>query len=82
MECCPGVTRIGVMAIARALGLAVEERAFTPEELFAAREAFISGAGTLVLPVVAVDGRPIGNGGPGTITAELRRRYIAQLREG
>ena len=76
----PGVTRISVLEIAREMGLPVEERPFTPEELFAAREAFISGAGTLVLPVVAVDGRPIGNGGPGTITSELRSRYIALLR--
>ena len=76
----PGVTRINVLAIAREMGLTIEERPVTPDELFAAREAFISGAGTLVLPVVEVDGRPIGNGGPGTLTVELRARYIALLR--
>jgi D-alanine transaminase len=76
----PGVTRICVMEIAREMGLAVEERPFTSEELFAAREAFCSAAGSLVLPVVEVDGRPIGNGGPGTLTAEIRKRYIAMLR--
>ena len=76
----PGVTRICTMQIARDMGLVVEERPFTPEELFAAREAFISGAGTLLLPVVEVDGRPIGNGGPGIVTSELRSRYIAMLR--
>lgn len=78
----PGVTRISVLAIAREMGLTVEERPFTPDELFAAREAFVSGAGTLVLPVVEVDGCPIGNGGPGTLTSELRARYIALLRAG
>ncbi len=76
----PGVTRICVMEIARDMGLPVEERPFTPDELFAAREAFISGAGTLVLPVTEVDGKPIGNGGPGTVTSELRQRYIALLK--
>ncbi|MEQ1550052.1 aminotransferase class IV [Sphingorhabdus sp.] len=76
----PGVTRISVIEIASEMGLKVEERPFTPEELFAAREAFISGAGTLVLPVVEVDGKPIGNGGPGTLTAELRQRYITLLK--
>ncbi len=76
----PGVTRICVLEIAAELGLMVEERPFTPEELFAAREAFISGAGTLVLPVVEVDGRPIGNGGPGAVTADIRRLYIERLR--
>lgn len=77
----PGVTRINVLEIARSLGLTVEERAFTPDELFAAREAFITSAGALAMPVVAVDGRPIGNGGPGTLTAEIRKRYIALLRQ-
>lgn len=76
----PGVTRICMLDIARAMGLAVEERPFTPEELFAAREAFFSSAGALVTPVVEVDGKPIGNGGPGTLTGELRQRYISLLR--
>lgn len=75
----PGVTRISVMAIAGEIGLPVEERPFTPEELFASREAFVSAAGSLVLPVVNVDGRPIGNGTPGPVTREIRQRYIARL---
>lgn len=78
----PGVTRICTMQIARDMGLAVEERPFSPEELFAAREAFVSAAGSLVLPVVEVDGKPIGGGKPGAITAEIRQRYIALLRAG
>jgi D-alanine transaminase len=78
----PGVTRISVIEIARDMGLAVDERPFTPGELLAAREAFISGAGTLVLPVVTVDGQPIGDGRPGPLTAEIRKRYITLLRAG
>ncbi len=78
----PGVTRISVIAIARAMGLEIEERAFTPAEMFAAREAFVSAAGTLVLPVVEVDGRQIGDGKPGPIACEIRRRYIEMLRAG
>ena len=76
----PGVTRISVIEIARELGLAIEERVFTPEELFAAREAFVSAAGTLVLPVVEVDGRAIGFGKPGAVVGAIRAAYIAQLR--
>lgn len=76
----PGVTRISVIAIARELGLAIEERPFTPEELFAAREAFVSAAGTLVLPVVEADGRRIGNGEPGAVTRAIRAAYIDRLR--
>ena len=76
----PGVTRISVIAIARKLGLAIEERPFTPDELFAAREVFVSAAGTLVLPVVEVDGRAIGPGKPGAVVRAIRAAYIAQLR--
>ncbi len=75
----PGVTRISVMAIARDMGLTIEERPFTPDELFAAREALVSAAGTLVLPVVEADGRAIGNGLPGTVTRAIRQAYVARL---
>ena len=78
----PGVTRICVMEIARELGIAVEERPFAPAELFVAREAFSSAAGSLVMPVVEVDGRPIGSGQPGAVTREIRECYIKQLRAG
>ncbi len=76
----PGVTRISVLEIARAAGLTVEERPFSLHELREAREAFISGAGTLVLPVVEVDGRAIGTGQPGPVTAAIRAAYITRLR--
>jgi D-alanine transaminase len=75
----PGVTRISVMEIAREIGISVQERPFNPDDLFAAREAFVSAAGSLVLPVVEVDGRQIGSGKPGAVTLEIRRRYIARL---
>jgi D-alanine transaminase len=75
----PGVTRISVIAIAREMGLAIEERPFTREELFAAREAFVSAAGSLVLPVVEADGRVIGSGAPGPVTGAIRAAYIERL---
>jgi len=76
----PGITRISVMTIAREIGLAVEERPFTPGELFESREAFVSAAGSLVLPVVEVEGRLIGDGMPGKVTRAIRQSYIARLR--
>ena len=76
----PGVTRISVIEIACELGLEIEERPFTPDELFAAREAFVSAAGTLVLPVVEVAGRAIGGGKPGPIAQAIRAAYIDRLR--
>lgn len=76
----PGISRLCALPLAREMGLAVEERPFSVEELFAAREAFISSATTVVMPVVEVDGRKIGDGRPGPQTLELRRRYIERLR--
>jgi len=78
----PGTTRIPLLEIAGEMGLAIEERPFTPGELFAAREALVSAAGTLVLPVVQVDGHWIGDGFPGPVMRQLRERYIARLRAG
>lgn len=71
----PGITRSVVIDAIKAQGLAFEERAFTVEEAYAAREAFITSASQIVLPVVSIDGRPIGNGGPGLIASALRRDY-------
>lgn len=71
-----GVTRMSLLDVARQAGLKVEERPFTPQEALDAQEAFITGAGTLVLPVVLMDGKPIGSGKPGPVAARLRALYI------
>jgi len=76
----PGISRLSALPLAKEMGLTVEERAFSVEELFAAREAFITSATTVVMPVVEVDGRKIADGSPGPVTAELRQRYIERLR--
>jgi D-alanine transaminase len=75
-----GVTRLSLIDMAREAGLKVEERPFTPQEALAAKEAFITGAGTLVLPVVTVDGKPVGDGKPGPVATKLRRLYIERAK--
>ena len=75
-----GVTRLSLIEVAREAGLKVEERPFTPDEARSAKEAFITGAGTLVLPVVSVDGKPVGDGKPGPVAARLRRLYIERAK--
>ena len=70
-----GITRSVVIDVIKAQGLAFEERCFTVEEAHAAREAFVTSASQIVLPVVSIDGRPVGNGAPGLISAALRRDY-------
>ena len=76
----PGCTRAAILALATRDGVAIEERAFTVAEALAAREAMISSASTFVLPVVRIDGRPIGGGVPGPVAKLLRRRYIEAAR--
>ena len=71
-----GITRTTVIDVAAKLGLKVEERAFTVEEAKAAREAFITAATTLVMPVVAIDGAPVANGHPGSIALSLRGAFF------
>jgi D-alanine transaminase len=70
-----GITRTVLFDVIKAQNLAVEERAFTLKEAFAAREAFITSASQIVLPVVRIDGRPIGDGRPGPVATALRRDF-------
>lgn len=77
-----GITRAVVLDLMATQGLGLEERAFTVEEALAAREAFLTSASQLVVPVVRIDGRPIGNGAPGLIAAALRRDFHAHAEIG
>ena len=72
-----GVTRTTLIEIVAAEGLKLEERKFSLEEVFAAREAFITGATTLIMPVVRIDGREIGAGIPGPVASKLRAIFHA-----
>jgi D-alanine transaminase len=78
----PGVTRRAVLRLARGKGLAIEERPFTVAEALQAREAFLTAASALVLPVVEIDGKTLGNGRPGPVAREFRRLYIEEARKG
>jgi len=72
----PGVTRNALMKLKNTRQISIEERSFTLDEVLAAEEAFLSGASSLILPVVAVDNVPIGNGIPGPISTAMRENYI------
>ena len=75
-----GVTRDTLIAVAGVAGLTLDERPFTISEALAAREAFITGAGTLVMPVVMLNGAQLGNGRPGPVAKRLRALYIQEAR--
>ena len=70
-----GITRTVLLEVIKAQGLSLEERAFTPEEAYKSREAFLTSASQAVMPVVSIDGRPVGNGAPGLVATALRAKF-------
>jgi D-alanine transaminase len=70
-----GITRAVVFDAVKAQGLTIEERPFTLDEAYSAREAFVTSATQIVMPVVRLDDRPIGDGKPGPIATALRRQF-------
>lgn len=70
-----GITRQSILKLTGGSGVEFEERAFTVEEAYAAREAFLSSATTYVMPITTIDGRAIGDGKPGPIALKLRKAY-------
>ena len=70
-----GVTRTVLLNVLKAQGLELEERPFTVEEAYAAREAFITSASQSIMPVVRINGRPVGNGAPGLVATALREDF-------
>ncbi|MHB1928364.1 MAG: aminotransferase class IV [Acidimicrobiales bacterium] len=75
---CPeGITRATVLRLAGGGGRPVREADFTLAQLYNADEAFVTGTMGELAPVVAVDGRRIGDGAPGPVTRELSERYLA-----
>ncbi|GGA86260.1 D-amino-acid transaminase [Brucella endophytica] len=75
----PGVTRRAILRLVEEKNLAFVERTFTVEEALCASEAFFTSASTIVMPVVSIDGQPIGDGKPGALALELRELYIETL---
>jgi D-alanine transaminase len=75
-----GITRASLLRVAAQAGLSVEQRPFTVDDVRSAREAFITGASTLVTPVISLNGRLLADGKPGPVAKRLRQLYIAEAR--
>lgn len=73
-----GITRAALLRYAAEAQMQIEERPFTIAEAQAADEAFFTSASAFVLPVVEVDGAPLGNGKPGPVAARLREIYLEE----
>jgi D-alanine transaminase len=71
-----GVTRMLLVDILKRERLTFEERPFTVREALAAREAFLTSATTAATPIVAIDGKAIGDGKPGPVATALRAHVL------
>jgi D-alanine transaminase len=77
-----GITRDVLMGAISAQGLSFEERRFTVVDALAAREAFLTSASQIVMPIVRIDGKPVGTGKPGPVARALRQAFHGHAQWG
>ena len=75
-SCLEGITRATVLQLAAELGLSVQEKRITRDEVYCCDEAFFTGTAAEVTPIRELDGRQIGVGHRGPITASIQARYF------
>ena len=76
-----GITRSAVMELALKQGIDCREATLTRHDLYTADECFLTGTAAEVIPVVEIDGRPIGEGIPGPITKQLKDCFHSLVRQ-
>ncbi len=71
----PGITRETVLELASQLGINTLEHDIRPDELFQAREAFLTNSLIEVMPLTEIEGKPVASGRPGPVTKRLMAAY-------
>lgn len=74
-----GCTRRALFKLAAEHGVKIEERKFTPDEAYAADEAFLTSASNFVLPITEIDGHRVGGGQPGPVSRKLRELFLQEV---
>jgi len=77
-----GVTRTAADHVRNTLNLKMEERAFTVKEAQEAAECFVSAATVMIMPVVQINDKKIGDGKPGPVTEEIFKSYLSYIEKG
>jgi D-alanine transaminase len=77
-----GVTRDKILAAARGAGVETAEERVTTTDLFAADEMFLTSTTAEILPVVAVDGKLVGTGKPGPVSAHIYEQFARMFIRG
>jgi D-alanine transaminase len=78
----PGITREVVLELAAELGIAVKEEPLFVDDIPRLSESFLTGTTNDVMPVVAIDGRPVGDGRPGPAAGRLYSALMNRWRVG
>jgi branched-chain amino acid aminotransferase len=71
-----GITRDSVIKIANDMGLEVQSRRLTRDDIYLADEAFFTGTAAEITPIRELDNRPIGGGYRGPVTAKLQAKFF------
>lgn len=79
-EILPGIRRNRLLNLAKQIGLQIQERKFSMDEVYNADECFISAATIILLPVIKADGKAINGGKIGEYTTKLRELYKGALK--
>ncbi len=77
----PGITRNFLIRLAQRADIPLREQPMRREDLFKMDEIFLTGTTSEVLPVVKVDGKPIGTGKPGPLTKRMLELHQKAVRE-
>lgn len=76
-----GITRRKINEICHTNGIALQETAFTLEDLKLADEAFMSSTSVEITPIIEIEGKPVGSGSPGPVTKALQDLFEKEIEE-
>lgn len=77
----PGITKIMLLKVARKAGMLVKEEAFTLEDLKEADEVFASSTTMEAMPIISINGNPVGHGKRGAVVEKLQQLYVDAVEE-
>ena len=75
-----GITRDAMITLAEGLGVTVEQRTFSRDELYTADEVFLTGTAAELTPVREIDDRKVGDGTPGSITRRVQETFFSEVK--